>query len=207
MLKILGKRTSINVRKVLWTCDFAGIPYELEEWGGGVRDLHVPGFLRLNPNAQVPVIEHDGFVLWESNAICRYLAALAPASGLLPGDARARALVEQWMDWQAIELNPAWRYPFMALVRNSPAHADAAQVAAGVAAWHRKMQIVEDQLARTGAFMCGPVLTLADLVTGLSVNRWRMTPIDHAELPHVAAYWSRLADQPGFAAWCGNGQP
>lgn len=207
MLKILGKTTSINVRKVLWTCAYAGIPYELEEWGSGTRDPDVPEFLALNPNGMVPVIVHDGFVLWESNTICRYLAGLAAGSGLLPAGPRARAVVEQWMDWQATELNPAWRYPFMALVRRSAAHTDAAQIEAGAAAWNAKMQLVEDQLARTGAFMTGEAFTLADIVIGLSINRWRSTPIAHAQLPQVAAYWKRLSAVLGFSDWCGNGTP
>jgi glutathione S-transferase len=205
MLTILGKRTSINVRKVLWTCAAGGLDYTLEEWGSGVRPLEVPEFLALNPNAQVPVLVHDGFVLWESNTICRYLAALGGAGTLLPTALPARALVEQWMDWQATELNPAWRYAFLALVRRSPAHTDAAQVAASAALWNAKMGLLEQQLARTGAFVTGPACTLADVVLGLSVNRWRRTPIAHAELPQVAAYFERLRAVPGFAAHCDNG--
>jgi glutathione S-transferase len=205
MLKILGKRTSINVRKVLWTCAAGGLDYTLEEWGSGVRPLDVPAFLALNPNAQVPVLVHDGFVLWESNTICRYLAGLAGGGTLLPVAAQARALVEQWMDWQATELNPAWRHAFLALVRHSPAHDDAAQIAASVAQWNAKMSLLEHQLARTGAYVTGPAFTLADVVLGLSINRWRRTPIAHAELPEVAAYFERLRAVPGFAEHCDNG--
>ena len=120
MLRILGKAASINVRKVLWTCAELGIDVEREDWGSGFRSTAEDGFLALNPNAMVPVIVDDGFVLWESNTICRYLCNKAQ-SDLLPADARARARVEQWMDWQATELNNAWRYAFMALVRRSAA--------------------------------------------------------------------------------------
>ncbi len=99
MLQILGKATSINVRKVLWTCHELGVAYELEEWGSGHRPTDTPTFRALNPNAMVPVIRDGTFVLWESNAICRYLAAEHGRDDLLPSAPRERALVEQWMDW------------------------------------------------------------------------------------------------------------
>ena len=115
MLKILGKSPSINVRKVLWTCAELGLPYEQEQWGAGFQATDDPAFKALNPNALVPVIVDGEVVLWESNTICRYLARRQGRSDLLPTDAFARAKVEQWMDWQAGELNNAWRVAFMAV--------------------------------------------------------------------------------------------
>ncbi len=206
MLKILGKSSSINVRKVLWTCAELGLAYELEEWGDGFRGTGTPQFLALNPNAMVPVMVDDALVLWESNTICRYLCAqYGPA--LLPAAPRQRALVEQWMDWQATELNNAWRYAFMALVRRSPAHADPQQVAASAAQWNRLLGILDARLQATGAFVAGDAFTVADIVLGLSINRWKMTPIAHPDYPALAAYQARLGARPGFAAFCANGAP
>ena len=198
MLQILGRTSSINVRKVLWTCDEIGLPFAREDWGLGFASTQSPAFLAKNPNALVPVIDADGFVLWESHTICRYLCARHGRSDLLPVDAQARARVEQWMDWQAGELNSAWRYAFMALVRKSPAHTDAAAIEASRAGWNRHMQILEAQLGKTGAFAAGPAFTLADIVLGLPVHRWLMTPIDKPALPAVAAYTERLRQTAGF---------
>lgn len=210
MLRLLGKASSINVRKVLWLCAEMDLPIEHEAWGSGFRDTTVPEFLALNPNAMVPVIVDGDFVLWESNTICRYLASSAGRSDLLPLAAAARARVEQWMDWQATELNNAWRYAFMALVRKSPAHTDAAAVDAGIAQWGRHMQILDAQLAKTGAYAAGPEFTLADIVLGLSTQRWMATPIDAAKrpsLPAVQAYYERLSQRPPFLAHGRNGLP
>ena len=96
MLRILGRVTSINVRKVLWAAGEMGIEYEREDWGKPVRDPNVPEFLALNPNGSVPVIIDDGFVLWESGAILRYLSEKT-GSDLWPSDARERARVDQWL--------------------------------------------------------------------------------------------------------------
>src|SRR5262245_36759787 len=103
-LRVLGRSSSINVRKVLWTCAELDLHFEHVESD--------PALLDKNPNRLVPVIQDGEFVMWESNAICRYLAGKLPRATLLPADAHARALVEQWMDWQATELNGAWRYSF-----------------------------------------------------------------------------------------------
>jgi glutathione S-transferase len=205
MLKLLGKSTSINVRKVLWTLDELALAHEHEQWGSGFRATDTAEFTALNPNAMVPVLVDGDFVLWESNSICRYLANSYGGAALLPLEPARRAMVEQWMDWQATELNNAWRYAFMALVRNSPAHRDQAAVDAGIAGWNRHMAILDRQLDRTGAFACGDAFTLADVVLGLAVNRWAMTPFDHPALPAVQAYYDRLAQRPGFRKHGRNG--
>lgn len=199
MLKLIGKATSINVRKVLWTCAELDLPFEREEWS----DAHAP----LNPNRLVPVLVDGDLVLWESNTICRYLCTRHGGTSLLPAQAPARARVEQWMDWQATELNNAWRYAFMALVRASPAHADAAQVAASIASWNRHMGILDARLADTGAHVAGADFTLADIVLGLSANRWRMTPMARLDYPHVAAWFDRLGERAGFRLYGNNGTP
>ena len=200
MLQILGRATSINVRKVLWTCDEIGLSYQREDWGAGSRSPREPAFLALNPNGQVPVIKDDGFVLWESNTICRYLAGMHKRADLLPTEPAARARVEQWMDWQATELNPSWRYAFYALVRKEPGYGDPAKVTAGADHWNREMQILDRQLAATGAYVAGADFTLADILLGLSVHRWMMTPIRRAECPAVTAYHKKLGARPAFAA-------
>lgn len=198
MLKVLGRSTSINVRKVLWACAELDLPYEQEQWGTGFRSTDTPAFRALNPNALVPVVLDGEFVLWESNAICRYLAASHGRVDLLPVDLRARARVEQWMDWQLAELNKSWSYAFMRLVRKSPAHADPAAIEASIAAWNRQMAILDAQLARTGAWAAGATFTLADVVLGLSTHRWLMTPMPRPTLASVEAYYGRLNERPAF---------
>lgn len=200
MLTILGKPSSINVRKVLWTCAELGLEYDLQPWGDPGLPTSAAEFLSLNPRGLVPVLRDGEDTLWESNTICRYLATRYPQQGLLQQEALARAHVEKWMDWQATELNNAWRYAFMALVRRSPAHRDPQAVAASVAEWNRMMTLLEQRLLETQAFVAGANFTLADVVLGLSVHRWVVAPIAHAALPAVRAYYERLSQRPGFLA-------
>lgn len=204
MLKILGKAASINVRKVLWTCDELDLPFAREDWGAGFQPTSAPAFLARNPNAMVPVLVDRDFTLWESNAICRYLARQYGGSKLLPAYAQQAALVEQWMDWQATELNNAWRYAFMALVRNSPAHQDRAQIDASVANWNRHVGILDQHLAQGSAYVAGETFTLADIVIGLSLGRWRLAPITRPAFPAVDAYCARLAQREGFQQYAGS---
>ncbi len=209
MLKIYGRANSINVRKVLWTVDEIGIPYEREDWGRGYQPLTNPAFLAINALALIPAIDDDGFVLSESNTIIRYLAAKEGRTDLLPTDLKERANVERWMDWQAIDMMNATRAAFLGLVAKAlvPGGDDAIQ--ASLKDWPKKMQLVEDQLKKTGGYIAGPSFTLADVAIGLSVNRWFASPLplERQDLPAVADYYERLSQRPAFMAHGRNGQP
>jgi glutathione S-transferase len=207
VLKILGKAASINVRKVLWTCAELGIEFVREDWGTGFQSTLKESFITLNPNSMVPVIVDGDFVLWESNAICRYLCNKTGNRQLLPVELQARARVEQWMDWQATELNNAWRYAFMALVRVSAAHRDPDQIQASVVNWNRHIGILDRQLAATGSYVTGESFSLADVVLGLSVNRWMLAPISRPQYPAVVDYYERLRERTGFRTFGCNGEP
>lgn len=191
-LRVLGRKSSINVRKVLWTCAELDLHFD-----------HVESdekLLARNPNAMVPVIQDGDFVLWESNAICRYLAGSQPRSTLLPVDAQARAHVEQWMDWQATELNTAWRYAFLGLVRKSAAHSDPKAIAASVESWNEHMRLLDRHFEHGGQFITGEFFSLADIVLGLSTQRWLLTPMDKPHLDAVHGYYQRLSVRPAFRA-------
>ncbi|CAN5862216.1 glutathione S-transferase [soil metagenome] len=207
MLDILGKSSSINVRKVLWLCAELDLPYKQEQWASETLSVDTTEFRALNPNAMVPVIRDGNFVLWESNTICRYLATVHQRQDLLPVTPAERAIVEQWMDWQATELNNSWRYAFMALVRHSPLHTDRTAINASVESWNRHMAIFNSQLARVGAYATGNTFTLADIVLGLATNRWMMTPMPRPTLPFVEAYYDRLSARSGYLLHGRNGTP
>lgn len=196
MLRILGRVTSINVRKVLWTADELALSYRLENWGLPLRDPNMPDFLALNPNAQVPVIVDGDFVLWESHAIVRYLAERGGATSLMPTDVPARAIAEQWLGWQATELNFAWSYAAMALVRKAPGYDDPARIAESLRAWTAKMRILEAQLERTRTYAAGQDFSLADIALGLSVHRWFGGDFERPDLPQVNAYYERVRARP-----------
>ncbi|MFC0046856.1 glutathione S-transferase family protein [Rheinheimera tilapiae] len=205
-MQLYGKPTSINVRKVLWTLAELDINAELIPCGSGFAPIDTAEFRQLNPNVLVPVLQDGDFVLWESNSICRYLVRKSGHPTLLGSNLQQMAKVEQWMDWQACELNPAWRYAFMALVRQHPDFSDPAAITQSAQQWQQKLQILDAELAKTGAYICGNDFTLADIVLGLSLNRWLQTPLsDRLELPHLAAYQQRLAQRPAAQQFCFNG--
>ncbi|WP_259768711.1 glutathione S-transferase C-terminal domain-containing protein, partial [Pseudomonas protegens] len=108
---------------------------------------------------------------------------------------------------QATELNPAWSYAFMGLVRQHPDCQDSRRIGASLLAWNGKMAILERQLESTGNYVLGEDFSLADIVLGLSVNRWKMTPMEHPDFPAVAAYYERLSLRPGFVLHGRNGTP
>lgn len=207
MLRILGRVTSINVRKVLWTADEAGLAYEREDWGMPIRDPHTPEFLRLNPNGLVPVLIDDGFVLWESSAIMRYLAEGATRGTLIPKERQARATMEQWLSWQSGELAPVSRYAFLALGRPTPGYEDAEKLALSIGQWSAKMAMVEGMLVDRPAHVAEPELSLADIALGVALHRWFATPFQKPELPRTRAYYDVLRQRPAAGAYLGAGTP
>ncbi|KVL76574.1 glutathione S-transferase family protein [Burkholderia ubonensis] len=207
MLHILGKIPSINVRKVLWLCAELDLPFEREDWGSGFRSTDDPAYLALNPHGLVPVIKDDGFVLWESNTIIRYLANRYGGEALYPAEPQARARVDQWIDWQASDLNRSWVFAFQGLVRKSPDHQDPDGIAKSISDWTKHMRVLNAQLDATGAFVAGERFTLADIPIGLSVNRWFGTPFEHPDFPAITRYVERLAARPGFEAYGGSKNP
>ncbi|KVV38238.1 glutathione S-transferase [Burkholderia ubonensis] len=207
MLHILGKIPSINVRKVLWLCAELDLPFEREDWGSGFRSTDDPAYLALNPHGLVPVIKDGDFVLWESNTIIRYLANRYGGEALYPAEPQARARVDQWLDWQASDLNPSWVFAFQGLVRKSPDHQDPDGIAKSIAKWTKHMRVLNAQLDATGAFVAGERFTLADIPIGLSVNRWFGTPFEHPDFPAITRYVERLAARPGFEAYGGSKNP
>lgn len=206
-MKLLGHQNSINVRKVLWLCSELGLSPECEDWGGSTRKTSDLEFLKVNSKGLVPVLIDDDLVLTESNTICRYLAMREGRSDLLPEIPRHRAMVEAWMDWQATDLNTAWRYAFMGLVRQHPDFCNRNSQSQSIKDWNAAMCFLDAHLRQSGEFVCGHSFTLADIVLALSTNRWKLTPMDRPVLRAVDAWMERLSERPGFKAHCMNGIP
>lgn len=198
MLTIHGYAQSINVRKVFWTCDEIGIPFESVEWGGSSRPTSEPTFLALNPVGLVPVIVDGRHVVWESNVIVRYLASSRGRADLLPESPLERAHTEQWMDWQASDFNNGWRVLFQALVRNNPEFQDTTLIAREKTRLAKLMRILDARLELTNAYVSGTEFTVADIVIGLSLHRCISIPFDVPQFSSIDCYLERLAARPGF---------
>ncbi|MCS6855096.1 MAG: glutathione S-transferase [Elioraea sp.] len=198
MRRIWGRTNSINVMKVLWACDELGLAYERIDAGGPFGRLTEPAFLALNPNGLIPVLEEDGFVLWESNAIVRYLgAAYGVDSGLWPTDPRARALADQWMDWQQTTAQAAIGPAFVQMFRTPPDRRDEATIRRSVERAAEVFPVLEAHLARH-PYVAGETFTLGDIPVGCAVYRYLHMPIARPDLPALAAYHARLSARPGY---------
>ena len=202
MLKIWGRTTSSNVQKVLWLAGEIALPFERVDAGGAFGVVDTPEYRAMNPNGLVPTIDDDGFVLWESNTIVRYLAAKHAATSIYPADVRARADVERWMDWGTSVLAPAITPAFWQLVRTPPAQRDAGAIATSAAKTAQATAILDAQLAGR-RYLCGDALTLADVVCGINTYRWLnldFAGAGHPRPPQPAlqAWYARLAERPAY---------
>ncbi len=196
MLRIWGRISSVNVQKVVWCADEIGLVYERTDVGGKFGGIDTPGYLAMNPNGLVPVIEDDGFVLYESNAIVRYLAAKHAGGTLWPHDLQRRADVDRWMEWQATNYTPAMWAAFWQLIRTPAGKRDAGVVEASRAKTDKLAAVLDGQLAGR-RFLCGEDLTAADIVVGCAAHRWLNLPLERSPRPHLERWYAELKSRPG----------
>lgn len=195
MLKIWGRISSINVRKVVFAAQLLEIPFERIDAGAAFGIVKTPEYLAHNPNAMVPMLQEDDFWLWESNVIVRYLCARRPAGGLYPDDLQQRFDAERWMDWQQTTLNNAGRDAFLQLVRTPAERRSADAIAASVAATEPLLAMLDAQLARR-PYLAGDRLTMADIPIACEMHRWWGLPLDHPPHPHLRRWYDGLLALP-----------
>lgn len=197
MLKVWGRTNSINVQKAMWTVAELGLPHERIDAGGRFGLVGEDWFKRMNPNSRVPVIDDDGFVLWESHAIVRYLAAKHAPGTLWPTDLKERALAEKWMDWAQSMLGGALFQVFFPLIRQPAAQRNPAQIQQGIAGCIPLYGILDQALAGQ-EWLVGGRLTIAELGVGPFVHRWMALPIQRPAMANLDAWYRRLMDRPAF---------
>lgn len=193
MIRVLGRKTSNNVQKVLWLLAEMDVPCQQEDYGGSFGGTGTPEYLRLNPNATVPTLIDGGMVLWESNAIVRYLTR-KHGSPLYPAELARQAFTEQWMDWQIATLSPAFRPLYIALVREKRNVTDLGDVGKPAA----RMFSILDQAVSERTFIAGDDMTLADIAIGPMIFRWFTLGLAGEDYPHLARLLERLAARPAF---------
>jgi glutathione S-transferase len=194
MLTIWGRLNSHNVKKVAWLAVELGLEFERIDVGGkfGMDDA----YLARNPNALIPTIEDGRVVLWESNAILRYLAAQYGAERWWPADAATRALGDRWLDWQ-FGYADAQRDAFKQLVRTPEDQRDIGLVAASVAESARQLAILELHLTRM-PWLSGAEFGIGDIPMGVYAYTWFNLPIERPDFPALAAWYTRIRGRPGF---------
>jgi glutathione S-transferase len=195
MIKIWGRISSLNVRKVVLAAQDIGLEFERVDAGGAFGVVKTPEYLAKNPNALVPVLEDDQVQLWESNAIVRYLCARHAPETLYPLALPRRFDAERWMDWQQTTLNPAGRVAFMQWIRTPAERRDAQAIAQSVAATEGLFAMLDDQLARR-AFIAGDTLTMADFPIACEVHRWVNLPQPRTPRPNLDRWYEGMLARP-----------
>ncbi|HEX3347943.1 MAG TPA: glutathione S-transferase family protein [Acetobacteraceae bacterium] len=202
MIKLWGRNTSSNVMKVIWLLEELGLRYERVDVGGQFGGTSTPEYRAMNPLALVPSLEEDGFTLFESNAILRYLcAAHAPQSPLFPPALRERATVDAWMDFQQTALNRAQGIVFQGLIRIAPEQRDTAAIDRAIEEASGIWSILDARLARH-PYVAGATFTLADITFGVHVHRWLNMDFPRKPFPHLTAWYHRLVERPAYKAHC-----
>ena len=197
MLVVWGRSNSVNVQKVLWCCEEMSLAYERIDAGGAFGVVNTPQYRKLNPNGLVPTIVDDGFVLWESHAIVRYLSEKHASGSLWPDDRKVRAEADQWMDWKNAAFWPAIRPLFMGLIRTPVDKRDPKALEESRLKTAETLAIVDAHLESRN-FLAGNHFTMADIALGCGIWRWMGMPIDRPVMPNVSRWFELLAQRPAY---------
>ena len=197
MLKIWGRKTSSNVQKTMWAIGEMGLACERIDIGGPFGKTRELPYSAMNPNALVPTLEEeDGYLLWESNSIVRYLAA-KHRSSLEPADLKTRMLAQQWMDWQLSVMGPAIFPLFWGLVRTPPKQRDLKAIEGGRVKTGEATKILDDQLAKT-KFLAGDAFSYGDIPSAIMVRRYRDLVPERPAFNNVERWFAAIAARPAF---------
>jgi glutathione S-transferase len=214
-LKIYAFPLSPRSFKPLWLANHLGLDYEFKLVDFTKNGQNAPEYVALNPNGRAPAIDHDGYVLWESNAILEYFASLKPDAGLLPQDTRGRLQVCKWLFWESAHWDPACAiFAFERVVKAlfQRGQADPAKIAEGNEQFARVGKVLDGVLAKS-RYVAGEHLTVADFAIGSSmciadqaqfpmesfrsIQRWKA---DLKALPSWAKTEAMRVPPPGMAA-------
>jgi len=197
MLKIWGRKNSANVQKVTWAIGETGVAHGHTEVGGAFGGNREPAFLALNPNGLVPVMQDGDVVLWESNAIVRYVALKYGAGRLAPADPAMRARADQWMDWQQTTVSAPMVTTFWGLVRTPEAKRDHAAIAQAEKRYAEAMTVLDAHLAKT-PFIAGQTFCMGDIPLAIMAHRYLYLFPDHPPLRHLRRWYDVLAARKAF---------
>ncbi|MBL8644013.1 MAG: glutathione S-transferase family protein [Rhodospirillaceae bacterium] len=198
MLKIYGRRTSFNVQKVMWLVNELKVPHQRIDIGGKFGGLDKPEFLALNPNGKIPVIDDSGVIVWESNAIVRYIADKHGKGTWSPADPGQRAQADQWMDWYLNHLNPGFMGIFLDYFKVPEPKRDQALIGRHIKAAMDAYALVERCLEKQPN-MLGEQITVADIPIAASLYRLYTIGIPVPKMPNIEAWYERLKKRPAYA--------
>jgi glutathione S-transferase len=190
-----GRNNSSNVQKVVWALNEMGVEYERKDVGGAFGVVNTPEYMAMNPNSRVPTLDDDGFILWESNAILRYLGE--KYGKFLPKEIKQRAIVHQWLDWQQTTLIPPLTPVFWGLVRTKPEDRNMAVIEENAIKTIDVMKILDEQLAHH-QYVTGGELSLADFAIAIMIYRALTLIPNRKPLPHVERWYAEIAKRPHF---------
>ena len=200
MLKIWGRNTSSNVQKVIWALAEMQLPFERIDVGGAFGKTKEAAYLAMNPNSLVPTLEEeDGFTLWESNSIVRYLAAKHANRTLEPADLRVRASAQKWMDWQLSVMGPAITPDFWGLIRTPAEQRDAQAIATGKDKTIAAAKIMDAQLGKT-QYLAGNDFSYGDIPVGIMIYRYIQLIPERPATPNLDRWYAAISSRAAFKA-------
>ena len=198
MITIWGRNTSSNVQVAMWAVGELGLDHERLDWGGKFGGNDDAAYRAMNPMGLVPTMKDGEVVMFESQAILRYLGARYGDDGFWPQDPAKRGPLDSWSEWVKTSFATPLTYTvFWQLVRTPKDKRDHAALADGIAKL-KTLSAMADRRLGGAPFLGGDSLCFADISLGATLYRYYTLDFERAATPNLDAYYARLQQRPAF---------
>tara|TARA_E500000178_G_scaffold337722_1_gene377251 strand:- start:235 stop:852 length:618 start_codon:yes stop_codon:yes gene_type:complete len=196
MLRLYGRKTSINVQKVAWALGELALQFDWVDREGQVGNIGVEGYESLNPARRVPTLVDNGLILNQSNSIVRYLAAIYKGD-LWCKDPAERAQADRWMEWQSTDLSVDMTPTFWGLVRTPEKERNLTIIDQHIKNLTVHLELL-DKYLENREYIVGNSLSMGDIPIGTGIYRYMSLPIEHPHLPNIESWYKRLQDREAY---------
>jgi Glutathione S-transferase len=197
MLKVYGRKNSVNVQKVMWMVGELDLAHERLDVGGSFGQNDQGWYLAMNPMGKVPVLDDEGYVLWESHTIVRYLVRQYGEGAWYPGDVKVCGNIDKWMDWKIGFLQPALHAAFWGLIRTPEVDRDMTAIRNSSVESAKLLGILDSHL-QSQNYIAGEAISIADVPLGALTYRWYGLDVEHPDYQNLRAWYERLCERPAY---------
>ena len=196
MIQLYGRRNSINVQKVSWALCELNIEFKWHDEHGKFGTVNVENYEKLNPQLIVPTLDHNGTIINQSNSIVRYLYRKYTDVYEI-SKAEDIAIAEQWMEFQATDLQLNMTPIFWGLVRNPPEDRDQDLIDKNIILLNKKFEIFDNFLSDR-EFILNNNFAMSDIIMGVATYRYNSLPIERPNLVNLQNWYKKISNRNCF---------
>ena len=196
MIQLYGRRNSINVQKVSWALCELNLEFKWHDEHGKFGKVNVENYEKINPQLIVPTLDHNGYIIKQSNAIVRYLYRKYTDVYEISNDEDI-AIAESWMEFQTTDLQLNMTPIFWGLVRNPPEERNQEMIDKNIILLNKKFEIF-DQFLEDRDYILNNKFGMSDIIMGAASYRYLSLPIERPNLSNLKGWFEKISKRDCF---------